>query len=319
MPWVLSKRDGPDVLLSAVKECQVGRSRECQISPGPPTDQSISRVHATVYVSKLRTYAQTDSRSDVTLVDCSKFGTLVNGIRCKAQEHVVLKEGDSVQFGVLETSVLRLVWVPLVMCYSRLSRAVKGPLIAKAQNIGAHLVNSWSLQCTTSVDTLFATEKVLLAFIQEKPIVHPNWLLQIDNAEFPPTADFPPQPSHTLPTLNNEPEFPGPRTALFAGKTFVFFVPQQLQRNRNIIEASGGKVVLLQSFQENETFLDDFKDFVMMQPLQPGEDGNLAVVGGGALDQSPELAILLSSIESVDPDKYARMTEESNVGTAILQ
>lgn len=84
---------GDFVITPSTEPLKVGRHEDCQLHIA--SDQSVSRVHCLLRV---------DSQSVLILRDCrSKFGTFVNGIQVRPEEDQVLRTGDRVKFGAVNS------------------------------------------------------------------------------------------------------------------------------------------------------------------------------------------------------------------------
>ncbi|XP_062201125.1 nibrin homolog, partial [Phragmites australis] len=119
---------------------------------------SISRVHAEIAIEKMVAWDPRSgapaSPSYVRVVDCSKYGTIVNkvhgtqGIRLHKDEGVMLSDGDTVTFGT-GNATFRLSFVPIVAFFhGRKLTRIDPSLQAVMISIGAYATRKWSDECT---------------------------------------------------------------------------------------------------------------------------------------------------------------------------
>jgi len=255
MPWFLQtsvRGSEASFLLHVGIKFTVGRSRECALQF--EGDAAISRLHGEFVL-------EAGAVSKVTLKDCSKFGVWVNGSKWPQGVCTALNNGDQIKFGL--NNVLVLKFEPVVLCCSRLPRALKKTLDATALELAVPVVERWSDEVTHLVmDSLGATEKALWALIDDKPIVSPEWLTKIESLPLPDPALFSPRPEGIVSTAClRTPK--GVRRTLLQGKTVVFLcdVPA-LQAN---IVKCGGKTLLCEAEQSEEFWLS-LKDFAVVAP-----------------------------------------------------
>lgn len=78
---------------------KVGRHEDCQLHIA--NDQSVSRVHCHLRVKTI------DGRTELTVADCrSKFGSFVNGQQLKPEVEHLLRVGDRIKFGAVNSEYI---------------------------------------------------------------------------------------------------------------------------------------------------------------------------------------------------------------------
>lgn len=92
-------RKGKNVVESTLSLTQNIES-DCKIYL--PNDKSISRKHATIEISEIKSNSITtlNYRPKIAVQDLSKYGTFLNGVRVEAKKMITLNEGDKIKFGI---------------------------------------------------------------------------------------------------------------------------------------------------------------------------------------------------------------------------
>ncbi|XP_077577688.1 nibrin [Stigmatopora nigra] len=238
--WILNpvEEKGESHYLLPAKEYVVGR-KNCDILL--PTDQSISRAHASFIVTD----------QTLTLKDTSKYGTFVNDQRLAANIPVTLKSGDGITFGVFK-SKFSVNHLKPVVCSSCLDTDGKAAISEALQLFGGKLVSSWTKDCTHLVmPSVKVTIKTISALLCCRPIVKPEFFSELRKATqqkltLPKAERF--IPDIDEPYLNNEQVNLEPdhaRKQLFSGTTFIFLTSKQFKRLSAAVTYGGGTSQLL--------------------------------------------------------------------------
>ncbi|XP_068014605.1 nibrin [Melanerpes formicivorus] len=214
-------------------------------------DQSISRSHAVLTVSQPEAASsQSLSVPVLTVKDTSKYGTFVNGSKLNGAS-VSLQSGDRINFGVFE-SKFRVEYEPLIVCSSCLDVAQKTTLNQAIQQLGGHVVNEWTKNCTHLVMvSVKVTVKTICALICGRPIIKPEFFVELIKAiqsrqqlpnheSFYPPVEEPSIGSDKL-DLSERRE----RRKIFSGKTFVFLTAKQHKTLGPAVTLGGGEVKLM--------------------------------------------------------------------------
>jgi nijmegen breakage syndrome protein 1 len=213
----------------------VGR-RGCEILL--EKDKSISRRHAAIVVGPLprSQLANTKFRPQIVIKDSSKYGTFLigdNDTKLPEGVETELRDSTIVRFGLLHTN-MRIMYLPIVLCTSRLSPQQLETLCENAAVIGAHVLPQFTEECTHLVmSQIMFSPKLFQALIVGAHIVTPQWLDAVRALERPECAL--PNPDACLPDYAQvAKEFmgeeaphmsllPNPaRRTLFRQKRFVF-------------------------------------------------------------------------------------------------
>ncbi|NXH35388.1 NBN protein, partial [Myiagra hebetior] len=237
----------PYRLLSGV-EYVVGR-KNCTILI--QDDQSISRNHAVLTVSQPETSpSQSLSVPILTVRDTSKYGTFVNGSKLNGTSKS-LQSGDRINFGVFE-SKFRVEYEPLVVCSSCLDVAQKTALNQAIQQLGGHVVNEWTKECTHLVMvSVKVMVKTICALICARPIIKPEFFSELIRAiqsrqQLPSHGSFyPPVDEPSIGTENVDLSEHHERKKIFSGKTFVFLTAKQHKKLGPAVILGGGEVKLM--------------------------------------------------------------------------
>ena len=235
--WVLEPEsaDLSQILLFGGAPTTVGRGLDCTLRL-PQDETAASRRHCEFEIRPDYELSNLLSTPRVIMTDVSRFGTFVNRTRCEAKRALELSEGTAIHFGRVSPRtgfVLRR--RPLVFCFSRVPRSERAELSKAVRRLGGHLVGSWSDACTHLVTPeISATQKVLLALIDGRPCVKPQWIrdtLSANDRSAPPSeSDYRPAAAGAVLDAVRFSQSQGlaeeivfsPRKGLLSGKAFVF-------------------------------------------------------------------------------------------------
>ncbi|KAG0163410.1 hypothetical protein DFQ30_000218, partial [Apophysomyces sp. BC1015] len=236
------------ILLRPGKTYTVGR-RDTDIVLSD--DKSVSRTHASIDVEPTD-YDQTinvNCRPTISIRDQSKYGTYINE-ELHHNSSVFLHEHDIVKFGTLN-SLLRLRWVPMIVCRSSLNRQNKEELFRYAYELGFKITKDWEIRCThLYAVTIRMSLKVVYCLLGARPIISKEYLETIRNTKddgfHMPTDSMLPPIDSSFQGAYGEPDFtPQPyRQTLFSDIEFVLFEEVQLNRVKTMVELSDGIVTL---------------------------------------------------------------------------
>ncbi|NWV86003.1 NBN protein, partial [Dasyornis broadbenti] len=310
--WKLVPASGkgePYRLLSGI-EYVVGR-KNCTILI--QDDQSISRSHAVLTVSQPATsLSQSLSIPVLTVRDTSKYGTFVNGAKLNGAS-VSLQSGDRINFGVFE-SKFRVEYEPLIVCSSCLDAAQKTDLNQAIQQLGGHVVNEWTNECTHLVmASVKVTVKTICALICARPIIKPAFFAELIRAiqsrqQLPNHESFyPPVDEPSIGTEKLDLSEHHERKKIFSGKTFVFLTAKQHKKLGLAVVLGGGEVKLMTEGRKEMPLL-----------LSP----EVCVVDVGLTDSqisgSDSLRNWTDSILTVLESKNLRAIPEAEIGLAVI-
>eukprot|EP00954_Amorphochlora_amoebiformis_P019063 1330268-Amorphochlora_amoeboformis.AAC.1 len=167
------------------------QEREHNHREGTHGTQIINLTRARCVLSKEETILGRNTGEDfipATLV--SRFGTWINGTKYRKQSIMVSHEAEVHIGKVSDSTSFLLKKIELVLCFSGVSREERNQLEYAAKKIGAHVLKAWSDSCTHLVTPKYRpTQKVMMALIDSKPILSPQWLLDISNKKILPTSD----------------------------------------------------------------------------------------------------------------------------------
>ena len=163
------------------EEIIIGRAEDCDICI--LNDKSISRKHLKLCIIGDDAY--------VTELG-SKFGTKIDGIDCKKDDKIRLKEGQIIQIGISGSKVTLQRYF-LNLCPTKLDKQEKEKLKNIVKSINAKTVKTVS-ECTHLLCNRFtATLKVVTAIALGKPIITTDALHFLQN-----------NTAHTIPVPNWE-------------------------------------------------------------------------------------------------------------------
>ncbi|CAM9351412.1 unnamed protein product [Ectocarpus sp. 4 AP-2014] len=145
-----------------------------------PEDRSVSRKHAEIRVGPVPRNDPTEQPIWVKDVG-SKLKTCVNGSETgEAHKEISLKEGDEVKVGTTNSIMSRVRFQALRFCATQLTAEEKAELKALSKKCGGAVSRKWdAAKCThlvTLANTSSVTEKLVLALLGLRPVVHVGWL-----------------------------------------------------------------------------------------------------------------------------------------------
>ncbi|XP_069477424.1 nibrin isoform X2 [Ambystoma mexicanum] len=215
-------------------------------------DQSISRAHATFTVSHPQTnLSRCTALPVLTVKDSSKYGTFINGEKLLTDSQAVLKSGDQVTCGVFN-SKFRVEYEPLVTCSSCLDGPGKSALNQAVLQLGGHVVNNWTNECTHLVmNSVKVTIKTICALICMRPVVKPEYFNELVKAiqmkqPLPTPESF--HPPVDEPSINSDLfDLSGrqERRSIFSRKTFLFLNAKQHKKLSPAVILGGGEAKLV--------------------------------------------------------------------------
>lgn len=215
----------------------VGRKDLCNIVI--TNDESISRKHAVLTVTK----------EEITITDAgSRYGTFVNEARLKANVSTVLRDGNTVKFGMFQ-SIYKLQMVSVVNTTSGIKSEHKTQLKNNMTVVGGLMLQNWTEQCNyVTVEEMMLTVKVLSALIAGVPIVcvkywddYVNCLKE--NKPVPDVKEYQPKCSEVVINENVSLEYREERKNLFKNKLFIFPKEGDKEKIASLIKLAGGESV----------------------------------------------------------------------------
>jgi pSer/pThr/pTyr-binding forkhead associated (FHA) protein len=216
-------------------------------------NQSISRVHAEVHCCAQQ---KDEAQQKLQVVDKSKFGSFVNGVKIGKGQTVQLKDGDVVLFGtVAKAATFRVQWKPVRILCSSVSSANKNALKKLCPALGGQMLKNWDSRVTHLVqDKIVMTEKAMLALIDGVPIVTHDFFaaaLGRTEAKTPlpnPQAFLPEVSQGTTQSVTREDfEVNLQRKTMLEGHLFFFFTDKQHKKHSTVIKQAAGEAVVLRS------------------------------------------------------------------------
>lgn len=234
-------------------------------------DSSISRSHACLY----------PTNDHVKVIDTgSKYGTfcnenIENKIGIKKNEEIKLKNGERVQFGLLDNE-WTLSKLNICTLTSSINPHQKEELEKYINLIGGEITEIWKNSCThLTMSEITVTLKVLKALVENVPIVSCEyWKDYYENLK---NSKLPPKCENYLPKLaekflNKEIvsfHLNEKRKTIFHGKKFVFMNKVHLEKYSSIIECAGGECKNLNKGIQKSFLLD--KDVIVIQHVSSSQ------------------------------------------------
>ncbi|KAJ1192964.1 hypothetical protein NDU88_002270 [Pleurodeles waltl] len=226
-------------------------------------DQSVSRAHATFTVSHPQSnLSRHTALPELTINDSSKYGTFVNDEKLQNNLPKVLKSGDQVTCGVFH-SKFRVEYEPLITCSSCLDGPEKSALNQALLQLGGHVVNNWTEECTHLVmNSVKVTIKTICALICMRPIVKPDYFSELIKAiktkqSLPePESFYPPVDEPSINSDNFDLSGRQERRNIFSGKTFLFLNAKQHKKLSPAVSLGGGEAKLLHQGSKDISLLD---------------------------------------------------------------
>jgi len=173
--WRLTSPEGEEVPIFFEPITKIGRKQGVTLKISDKY-QSVSRYHCTFELVGDFSPSDLKSYPSVLLKDSSKFGTFVNGNKCR-NTSINLSKDTKIRFGHPRNGIYKIERKPFKLCFSRVPRNVRKSLTRIAKTIGAHVPREWSDSCTHLIaPELEITEKVLFALVNGVPIVTQSWL-----------------------------------------------------------------------------------------------------------------------------------------------
>ena len=250
--WYLLDSTNQRIYLKPNQELTFGRKKSDILLQN---DESISRIHASIYLQPKQSTQLGEPISICTLKDMSsKYGTfiIVEGTeRIQVQkEGYNLKNGDIVRFGLMD-HIFKVVYIPIITVVSTLSDIDKEKLQDLMNEIDGIISNDWIKICThLTVSRASLTEKVTWAMASTVPIVTLSYWEQVKHAVhtgqiLPDANNFAPPISESL-VINGKVSLRQneKRKTLFRNKLFVHFSVRQYNQCGRMIRMAGGKSVL---------------------------------------------------------------------------
>lgn len=228
-------------------------------------DKSVSRVHAEISIEPVAKNSPVPPEN-ISVIDKSRFGTMVNGIKLSKDVKTPLHADDVLQFGVNKDRY-RLSFTKILFLWNPSSLNLETDEVAQIEQWIAALGVQFSTTYKTEPDKKAthvlmkeidecSWEEVLLALIEEIPIISPLWLQSILNrptltTDLPNCEDFLPPFAERF-SFGNSFDLKSEmkrtdkrRKEMF--KDFVFVIPKEDGKSgvhiSDLIMASGGKIV----------------------------------------------------------------------------
>ncbi|XP_039754041.1 nibrin [Pararge aegeria] len=305
MWYLTSESDKRVIFVLPDKNIIIGRSVDAQnCNFAIPDDQSISRKHATLFISERALYIK-----DLG----SKYGTYVNNSE-KIEENVMLKlnSTDVVKFGKIG-SIWKVQEINFTTCTSTLKGENLQNLKTLITSLGGTLKGEWDDTCAyLTMPAITLTIKVVLALVQNSNIVtvkYWNKCLEaaINNNPLPNASDYTPQILESTLNKENVSFLPNKdRSSLFAGKTVIFFSRRQLEMYKMVLMKSSATALLLSDTKMTKSGLCDNNVIVIQY--------NLNFAGQDTQSQKDQIQEISNYLKS----KGKRVVADAEIGLAIL-
>ncbi|XP_034830365.1 nibrin [Maniola hyperantus] len=283
----------------------IGRSADAQnCNFAIPEDQSISRKHATLFISDNTLYVK-----DLG----SKYGTYVNNSE-KIEENVMIKlnSTDVVKFGKI-SCVWKVQEINFVTCTSTLKGENLQNLKVLLAKLGGSLKNEWDDTCAyLTMPAITLTIKVVLALVQSSNIVTVKYWSKCleaatDNNPLPNASDFIPQILESTLNKENVSFLPNKeRSSIFAGKVVIFFSRRQLDMYKMVLTKSSATPLLLSESKMTKSALCEDNVIVIQY--------NLSFAGQDTQSQKDQIQEITNYLKS----KGKRVVADAEIGLAIL-
>ncbi|XP_012531128.1 uncharacterized protein LOC105833722 isoform X2 [Monomorium pharaonis] len=244
--WCFKGREGFCVYILPDQKKSFGKSQSDIKLEG---DATISRLHAVVSVEPT---GESEMQYKCVITDISKYGTFIirdkEKIKLSANNKFILRAGDTVQFGLKESTFVVLCHV-FIIASSSLNEDDTKKLKNIVYHLKAKLSETWENFCThltVAKSTLFTT-KLACALASAKPIVTNVYWEAVNVAiaeckELPEIENFLPKVKEEWLNVCSRLFLPNEkRKMLFKGLSFVHFCTKQYFAYAPLITAAGGK------------------------------------------------------------------------------
>ncbi|XP_043251286.1 nibrin [Colletes gigas] len=312
--WYLVNSTGYRLYLKPNAELTFGRKKADILLQN---DESISRLHASIYIEPRETMTINEPTSMCKLKDMdSKYGTYVildeEDKFEISKEWYNLKNNDKIQFG-LQQHIFTVMYMPIIIVISSLNDNDKNKLQELIDEIDGMITTDWTTACThLTVSKAALTEKVTWAMASVVPIVTLGYWEKVKHAidngnKFPKVDSFVPQINESLIIKGNVSLFPNEkRKTLFQNLIFVFFNVRQYKIYGRMINMADGKLLLYSK-----------------KPLTNDElcAGNVVVLQYSNNDATQSTQCVVPEYDSICNTLRAnkrRMISESEIPLAIL-
>lgn len=305
MWYLTSESDKRVIFVLPDKNIIIGRSVDAQnCNFAIPDDQSISRKHATLFISDNALYLK-----DLG----SKYGTYVNNSE-KIEENVMTKlnSTDVVKFGKIG-SVWKVQEIKFITCTSTLKGENLQNLKILLAQLGGSIKSEWDDTCSyLTMPAITLTIKVVLALVQNSHIVTLKyWTKCLDaaahNNPLPNPGDFIPQILESTLNKENVSFLPNKeRSYIFAGKTVIFFSRRQLDMYKIVLMKSSATTLLLSETKLTKSALCENGVIVIQY--------NLNFAGQDTQSQKDQIQEITNYLKS----KGKRVVADAEIGLAIL-
>ncbi|XP_045771341.1 nibrin [Maniola jurtina] len=305
MWYLTSESDKRVIFVLPDKNITIGRSADAQnCNFAIPEDQSISRKHATLFLSENTLYVK-----DLG----SKYGTYVNNSE-KIEENVMIKlnSTDVVKFGKI-SCVWKVQEINFVTCTSTLKGENLQNLKVLLTKLGGSLKNEWDDTCAyLTMPAITLTIKVVLALVQSSNIVTIKYWSKCleaatNNNPLPNASDFIPQILESTLNKENVSFLPNKeRSSIFAGKVVIFFSRRQLEMYKMVLTKSSATPLLLSETKMTKSALCEDNVIVIQY--------NLSFAGQDTQAQKDQIQEITNYLKS----KGKRVVADAEIGLAIL-
>lgn len=244
--WCLKGREGLCVYILPDQRKSFGKSKSDIKLEG---DATVSRLHAIVSVEPTE---ELETQYKCVITDVSKYGTFIirdkEKTKLSANNKFILKAGDTVQFGLKESTFAVLCHLFIITSSSLNEEDTK-----KLKNVICHLKvkfsETWKNFCThlTVAKTTLFTTKLACALASAKPIVTKAYWEAVNIAveeskELPKIEDYLPKVKEEWLKVCSKQFLPNEkRRTLFKDLSFVHFCAKQYFAYAPLITAAGGK------------------------------------------------------------------------------
>ncbi|KAJ6633874.1 Nibrin [Pseudolycoriella hygida] len=304
--WILSRVNTDDkfYLLCDKPKYTVGRNKNCDIV-GEPTQSSLGRLHATLYITEDRVEVE-DTKS--------KYGTYINdGInvneKIEPSARHTLNDGDTIRFGFIDFT-WKLEKTDFIVLSTSLTNSEKDNLRKDVSTLGGRMINGWSDTCThLVVKNLTFTVKLLQALCHAIPIVKPEYFKTMvlairSNGMLPNVDNFHPIIVDRLIAGSDQLKANINRKRLFVGKTFVFMNSKDMATFKGVIECGMGKCSSLDTHKWQRRSL-----------VKPD---CIVINSSSAATQSQAATQVVDELSDFLRSKGCRIVPDSEISLAIL-
>ncbi|CAM9362674.1 unnamed protein product, partial [Ectocarpus sp. 13 AM-2016] len=285
-----------------------------------PEDRSVSRKHAEIRVGLVPGNDPTEQPIWVKDVG-SKLKTCVNGNETgEAHEEISLKDGDEVKVGTTNSIMSRVRFQALRFCATQLTAEEKAELKALSKKCGGAVSRKWdATKCThlvTLANTSSVTEKLVLALLGLRPVVHVGWLKDLAAGgtakplrPVPETAAFGPVVTRSRRQGPFRVRHTADRRTHLSGDFFAILHKDELVET--IVEAAGGALCRAYAMSDDDFAGQDWQEW------SAGRQSHFVPAGPEAPLSAKAKAVLASRGEVLE-DVGMEATDKTQLTEAVV-